>query len=98
MRETSVRNEAKRRAQEALFAAIEDQAQHNMKAALRPAEKAQLLRDLAEAYRLAAGASVPSTKDPGEASGGNGHRRPRAEVPRPRSATTEAARDGATAR
>ncbi|MGY1809731.1 hypothetical protein ACI8AF_20385 [Blastococcus sp. SYSU D00669] len=53
-----MQSEAKRAAQDALFAAIQDQAENNMKAALRPAEKAQLLRDLAEAYRLAAGGSL----------------------------------------
>jgi len=54
-----LRNEAKRAAQEALFTAIKDQAETNMRAALRATEKAQLLRDLAEAYRLTAGGSVP---------------------------------------
>jgi hypothetical protein len=53
-------SEAKREAQEALFTAIKDQAEHNMKAALRAPEKAQLLRDLAEAYRLTAGGSMPA--------------------------------------
>ena len=53
-------NEAKRGAQEALFEAIQDQAEHNMKSALRAPEKAQLLRELAEAYRLTAGGSVRS--------------------------------------
>ena len=52
-------NEAKREAQEALFTAIKEQAETNMKAALRATEKAQLLRELAEAYRLTAGGSVP---------------------------------------
>ena len=52
-------NEAKREAQEALFTAIKDQAETNMKAALRAPEKARLLRELAEAYRLTAGGSVP---------------------------------------
>jgi hypothetical protein len=52
-------NEAKRDAQEALFTAIKDQAETNMKAAMRAAEKAQLLRELAEAYRLTAGGSMP---------------------------------------
>ena len=55
MRGTTVLNEAKRGAQEALFTAIQDQAENNMKAAMRPAEKAELLRELAEAYRLTAG-------------------------------------------
>jgi len=54
-----MQSEGKRAAQEALFTAIQDQAESNMKAALRATEKAQLLRDLAEAYRLAAGGSVP---------------------------------------
>jgi hypothetical protein len=52
-------NEAKREAQEALFTAIREQAETNMKAALRAPEKAQLLRELAEAYRLTAGGSLP---------------------------------------
>jgi hypothetical protein len=51
-------SEAKRRAQEALFAAIADQAETNMKAALKAAEKAALLHELAEAYRLTAGATA----------------------------------------
>jgi hypothetical protein len=54
-----VPNEAKREAQEALFTAIREQAETNMKAALRASEKAQLLRQLAEAYRLTAGGPVP---------------------------------------
>ena len=60
MRGTTLLNDAKRGAQEALFTAIQDQAEHNMKSALRATEKAQLLRELAEAYRLTAGGSVPS--------------------------------------
>ncbi len=56
-----MQNEAKRGAQDALFTAIKDQAETNMKAALRATEKAQLLRELAEAYRLTAGGSVPAT-------------------------------------
>jgi hypothetical protein len=60
MRGTTVLNDTKRAAQEALFTAIQDQAENNMKAAMRPAEKAQLLRDLAEAYRLTAGRPVSS--------------------------------------
>jgi hypothetical protein len=55
-----VPNQAKLEAQEALYTAIKDQAETNMKAALRAGEKAQLLRDLAEAYRLTAGGSVPA--------------------------------------
>jgi len=55
-----LQSEAKRGAQEALFNAIRDQAETNMKAAMRASEKAQLLRDLAEAYRLTAGGSVPA--------------------------------------
>ena len=51
-------SEAKRRAQEALFTAIADQAETNMKAALRAPEKAALLHELAEAYRLTAGTVV----------------------------------------
>ena len=54
-------NEAKLEAQEALYAAIKDQAETNMKSALRAGEKAQLLRDLAEAYRLTAGGGMPVT-------------------------------------
>ena len=51
-------SEAKRRAQEALFTAIADQAETNMKAAIRAPEKAALLHELAEAYRLTAGSAV----------------------------------------
>jgi hypothetical protein len=51
-------DDAKRGAQQALFTAIQDQAESNMKAAIPATEKAALLRDLAEAYRLAAGGSV----------------------------------------
>jgi hypothetical protein len=52
-------DEAKRKAQEALYAAIENQAETSVKAALSSSAKAALLRDLAEAYRLAAGGSMP---------------------------------------
>ena len=69
-------NEAKREAQEALFTAIKDQAETNMHSALRAPEKAQLLRSLAEAYRLTAGGSMPvaaADKDkPAEEAAGNG--------------------------
>ena len=51
-------SEAKRRAQDTLFNAIADQAETNMKAALRAPEKAALLHELAEAYRLTAGATA----------------------------------------
>jgi hypothetical protein len=51
-------SEAKRRAQDALFTAIAEQAETNMKAALRAAEKAALLHELAEAYRLTAGTTA----------------------------------------
>ena len=51
-------SEAKRRAQDALFTAIADQAETNMKSALRTPEKAALLHELAEAYRLTAGATA----------------------------------------
>ena len=51
-------SEAKRRAQDALFSAIADQAETNMKSALRAAEKAALLHELAEAYRLTAGTTA----------------------------------------
>ena len=60
MRGITLLNEAKRGAQEALFIAIQDQAEHNMKSALRAPEKAQLLRELAEAYRLTAGGAASS--------------------------------------
>jgi hypothetical protein len=53
-------DEAKRGAQEALYAAIQNQAESNMKAAIPAHEKAALLRDLAEAYRLAAGGATPA--------------------------------------
>ena len=49
----------KRDAQNALFAAIQNQAENNMKSALRATEKATLLRELAEAYRLTAGGAMP---------------------------------------
>jgi hypothetical protein len=51
-------SEAKRRAQDALFMAIADQAETNMKSALRSVEKAALLHELAEAYRLTAGTTT----------------------------------------
>ena len=54
-------NEARRRAQEALFSAIAEQAETNMKSALRAPEKAALLHELAEAYRLTAGTRVGDT-------------------------------------
>jgi hypothetical protein len=57
-REAYVVSEAKRRAQDALFSAIADQAETNMKSALRPGEKGALLHELAEAYRLTAGVST----------------------------------------
>ena len=67
---------AKRDAQQALFTAIKDQAETNMKAALRAGEKAELLRSLAEAYRLTAGGSVPampaSTAESAKEAAGNG--------------------------
>jgi hypothetical protein len=53
-------DEAKRRAQEALYAAIQDQAENNMRAALSAPDKAALLRELAEAYRLTAGGGLPA--------------------------------------
>jgi hypothetical protein len=56
--EAYVVSEAKRRAQDALFSAIADQAETNMKSALRPGEKGALLHELAEAYRLTAGVST----------------------------------------
>jgi hypothetical protein len=67
-------DEAKRRAQEALYAAIQNQAENNMRAALPAGEKAALLRDLAEAYRLAAGGAMPSGT--GTAEKGAGRRSP----------------------
>ena len=63
-------NEAKRGAQEALFTAIQDQAQSNMRAALRAPEKAQLLRELAEAYRLTAGRPMSPARRKRQADGG----------------------------
>lgn len=66
-------NEPKRAAQNALFAAIQSQAENNMKSALRATEKATLLRELAEAYRLTAGGALPEVttgRRRGEASGG----------------------------
>jgi hypothetical protein len=66
-----VPNQAKLEAQEALYNAIREQAEHNMKAALRAPEKAQLLRDLAEAYRLTSGGSVPAPASKGRPSSDN---------------------------
>ena len=63
MRERPLAHEAKREAQEALFTAIRDQAETNMKAAIRATEKAQLLHVLAEAYRLTAGGAPRSSRD-----------------------------------
>jgi hypothetical protein len=71
-----VLSEAKRGAQEALFAAIQDQAENNMKAAMRPSEKAQLLRELAEAYRLTAGRPASRTgsrRKQSDSESSNGH-------------------------
>ena len=53
-------NEAKRDAQEALFSAISDLAENSGKAALPAADKVRLVRELAEAYRLTAGGSMPA--------------------------------------
>jgi hypothetical protein len=74
-----VPTQAKREAQEALFTAIKDQAENNMHAAMRPSEKAQLLRSLAESYRLAAGGSMPIPTGDKEPAGGEaaGNGRPR---------------------
>jgi len=58
LREAYFVSEAKRRAQDALFFAIADQAETNMKSALRSQEKAALLHELAEAYRLTAGTTA----------------------------------------
>jgi hypothetical protein len=54
-------SDAKRAAQEALFTAIRSSAENNMKAALRATEKVEILRQLAEAYRLTAGSPVDGT-------------------------------------
>jgi hypothetical protein len=51
-------SEAKRRAQDALFTAIAEQAETNTKSALKVWEKAALLHELAEAYRLTAGTAT----------------------------------------
>jgi hypothetical protein len=67
-------NEAKRGAQEALFTAIKEQAETNMHAALRASEKAQLLRELAEAYRLTAGGSMPNMTEQSGKPSDNGSR------------------------
>jgi hypothetical protein len=75
--EAYVVSEAKRRAQDALFNAIADQAETNMKSALRSAEKAALLHELAEAYRLTAGTTaVPNiwTAPNGQPAGDAEHR------------------------
>lgn len=68
-------NDAKREAQEALFTAVRDQAETSVHAALPAAEKVHLLRELAEAYRLTAGGSVPVSPDRGEKSSDGGARR-----------------------
>ena len=49
---------AKQAAQEALFTAIKNAAERNVKAAVQASEKAQILRELAEAYRLTAGGTT----------------------------------------
>jgi hypothetical protein len=74
-------DEAKRQAQEALYAAIQGQAESNMKAALSAPEKATLLRELAEAYRLTAGGSMPASTGRGEKSSGDGQRPRRSAEP-----------------
>lgn len=65
-------DQAKREAQEALYAAIQSQAETNMKAAMSAPEKAALLRDLAEAYRLTAGGLMPSGTGSQASGGGPG--------------------------
>jgi hypothetical protein len=67
-------DEAKRRAQEALYAAIQNQAENNMRAALSAPEKASLLLDLAQAYRLAAGGAMPTGVGRGEGASSAGER------------------------
>lgn len=67
-------DEAKRQAQEALYAAIQSQAETNMKAALSATDKAALMRDLAEAYRLTAGGTMPSGTGRREKSSGGASR------------------------
>ena len=54
-----------------VVAAIQDQAENNMKAAMRPAEKAELLRELAEAYRLTAGRPMSSARRKRQQNGGD---------------------------
>lgn len=68
-------NDAKREAQEALFNAVRDQAQTSVHAALPAAEKIRLLRELAEAYRLTAGGSVPVSSSRSEKSSDDGARK-----------------------
>lgn len=68
-------DEVKRQAQEALYTAIQSQAETNMKAAMSATDKAALLRDLAEAYRLTAGGSIPDGTGRGKLS--DAGRRPR---------------------
>jgi hypothetical protein len=84
-------SEAKRRAQEALFTAIAEQAETNMKSALKLAEKAALLHELAEAYRLTAGmTAAPHVWTPldGQPTGGaNGKEASRTESMRRGSST-----------
>ena len=68
-------DEVERQAQEALYAAIQSQAESNMKAAMSAADKGALLRDLAEAYRLTAGGSMPDGTGRREKSSDAGRRK-----------------------
>ena len=56
-----MQNEARLAARDALFTAIKNSAENNMKAALRATEKAEILRALAEAYRLTVGDPAASS-------------------------------------
>jgi hypothetical protein len=67
-------NEAKSEAQEALFNAIKSSAETNMKAALRATEKARILRELAEAYRLTAGGAALGVTAAASKSNGGGRK------------------------
>jgi hypothetical protein len=78
-------DQVKRQAQEALYAAIQSQAETNMKAAMSAADKAALLRDLAEAYRLTAGGSMPD---------GTGRSTPLDVGRRPRKSSESSSRQG----
>ena len=70
-----MQNEARLAARDALFTAIKNSAENNMKAALRATEKAEILRALAYYYRLTVGdpaaSSSAGSRSAGSRSGGS---------------------------